>query len=245
MRARISAEKWSERIARSSSLDQLQDTLSELTSSVGFRHYALIEHVEVSRGKTQPIRLHSYPELWANRFESDIGARDPIVTLSSRSCSAFSWNATSVQQRLDCGGRELISEARKAGVRDGVTVPANLAGRASGSCSFATPTRDVDLPSTLRDLQHLGTLLFEAAVHLNEADHLERVPRLTARQRECVLWVARGKSDWEIGQILGLSQLTVSEHMKKAQEAFEVSRRTALLSRALSLGDLTVEEIGF
>src|SRR3546814_8961631 len=39
-------------------------------------------------------------------------------------------------------------------------------------------------------------------------------PMLTDRQRDCVLWAARGKGDWEISRILGVGEETVARHIK-------------------------------
>ncbi len=45
------------------------------------------------------------------------------------------------------------------------------------------------------------------------------------RQRDCVVLVAQGKSDWEIGQVLGISDSTVHKHIEDAKRRFCVSTR--------------------
>jgi LuxR family transcriptional regulator, quorum-sensing system regulator BjaR1 len=42
----------------------------------------------------------------------------------------------------------------------------------------------------------------------------KRAKALTTREIEVLYWVARGKSSWEIGEILNISQRTVVEHVK-------------------------------
>ncbi len=42
------------------------------------------------------------------------------------------------------------------------------------------------------------------------------MPHLTARERETLAWASQGKSAWEIGEILGISQRTVEEHLSAA-----------------------------
>ncbi|EHN77343.1 response regulator receiver, partial [Streptomyces coelicoflavus ZG0656] len=39
---------------------------------------------------------------------------------------------------------------------------------------------------------------------------------LSARESECLLWVSRGKSSVDIGQIVGLSPRTVDSYLEKA-----------------------------
>ncbi|MFA6607198.1 MAG: helix-turn-helix transcriptional regulator, partial [Sphingomonas sp.] len=68
-------------------------------------------------------------------------------------------------------------------------------------------------------------------------------PILTDRQRDCVLWVARGKSDWEISLILGVSEETVARHIKQACERYGVNKRTYLVILTLFDGTLTFADI--
>lgn len=62
---------------------------------------------------------------------------------------------------------------------------------------------------------------------------------LTKRQIECLYWAARGKTDWEIGAILGCSHAGVRYHMVKASEALETTNRAQTIYHACLLGYLT------
>src|SRR3546814_8079377 len=59
-------------------------------------------------------------------------------------------------------------------------------------------------------------------------------------QLECIALVARGKSDWEIGKILGISQLTVKRHMLLAREQLNVTKRIQIAMRALFDGQIAL-----
>jgi LuxR family quorum sensing-dependent transcriptional regulator len=48
---------------------------------------------------------------------------------------------------------------------------------------------------------------------------------LTPRERECLSWVAAGKSDWEISVILGISENTARWYVAKAMEKLQVRTR--------------------
>jgi DNA-binding CsgD family transcriptional regulator len=56
---------------------------------------------------------------------------------------------------------------------------------------------------------------------------------LTRREREAVWWAARGKSAWEIGQILHISKRTVDEHIQKAARKLGAVNRTQAVAIAL------------
>jgi len=52
------------------------------------------------------------------------------------------------------------------------------------------------------------------------------LPVLTDREREVLTWVARGKSAWEIGEVLQISKRTVDEHVRSATQKLGASNRT-------------------
>ena len=66
---------------------------------------------------------------------------------------------------------------------------------------------------------------------------------LTDRQVDCVLWAARGKTDYEISVILGISHETVIQHLKMARERYGVQKRTMLAVRALFDGLISFSDI--
>jgi len=55
---------------------------------------------------------------------------------------------------------------------------------------------------------------------------------LTRREREVLDWLARGKSNAEIGAILGISAATVSKHLEHIYPKLGVENRTAAASFA-------------
>jgi DNA-binding CsgD family transcriptional regulator len=57
--------------------------------------------------------------------------------------------------------------------------------------------------------------------------------RLTAREAEVLRWVAAGKSDAQIGAILGASPRTVQKHLQRVYEKLGVEGRTAAAMRLI------------
>jgi LuxR family quorum sensing-dependent transcriptional regulator len=61
-------------------------------------------------------------------------------------------------------------------------------------------------------------------------------PRLTPRESDAIAFVADGKSDWEVGVILGISQATVHTHVENAKRKLGASTRAQAVARALRTG---------
>ena len=60
-------------------------------------------------------------------------------------------------------------------------------------------------------------------------------PRLTAREKEVLRWLAAGKTDRDIGDILAISPRTVHKHLQRIYEKLGVECRTAAVVRAMNL----------
>jgi len=60
--------------------------------------------------------------------------------------------------------------------------------------------------------------------------HDQRDHSLTPREREVLSWLARGKSNAQIGEILGISASTVSKHLEHIYPKLGVENRTAAAS---------------
>lgn len=60
---------------------------------------------------------------------------------------------------------------------------------------------------------------------------------LTPREAEVLLWIARGKANRDIGQILGLSPRTVNKHLEQVYAKLGVENRTAAAALALKTLD--------
>ena len=63
-------------------------------------------------------------------------------------------------------------------------------------------------------------------------------PSLTRRETECLRWVAVGRSDPQIGMILGISSNTVHAHVEAAKAKLNANSRAQLVLRAVMAGVL-------
>jgi len=67
------------------------------------------------------------------------------------------------------------------------------------------------------------------------------MPSLTSRELECMHWAALGKTSWEIGVIIGLTERTINFHIARACEKLGVHRRQAAVTIALQRGLLPLQ----
>lgn len=222
----------------------LADLMAEITRAMGFRHFALVRHIDMAPAD-RALHIIDYPPAWVERFEArQLYRRDPIHRASHRTTVGFAWSAVQSLIVLTAADRAILADAHEAGLGDGFTVPAHIPGEANGSCSFAMDRGEGLDSDQLPFAQLIGAFAFEAARRLARADQLPcQSPILTDRQAECVTLVARGKTDWEIGQILGIGQETVIQHVKDARDRYGVTKRTLLAIRALFDGQISFADV--
>jgi DNA-binding CsgD family transcriptional regulator len=81
-----------------------------------------------------------------------------------------------------------------------------------------------------------------AAVHLHDAviraDLMKPLsrPLLSSREREVLQWVAAGKSQQDVGDILSISSRTVEVHLRSAREKLGALTTVQAVGRAIGLG---------
>lgn len=239
-------EAFIRQVEAATNADDLADAMRLIIADLGFQYFALAHHVDLALTGGTAIRLHNYPAHWAEYYEANgLGVSDPVHRASHKTSIGFRWSRIPQLVPLTSRDCTMLDRGRAEGIGDGFTVPANVPGEAFGSCSFANdenrPIDEAKLPLA----QLVGDFAFEAARRLWRVRDVPpaQAPRLTDRQRECVRWLARGKSDGEIGQILDVSEETVTKHLKLARERYGVERRTSLAIRALFDGTLCFSDI--
>ena len=208
----------------------LSNLLDEVTRELGFDHFALLHHQSLVRARPGLLRFDNYPEGWEEELSGAglIGA-DPVHLASGRTNIGFSWSELAHLVPLGPRQREVLDRSRRFGLGDGFTVPVNIPGEPGGSCSFAV--RDgAELPGhRLLCAETIGAHAFRAARRIHDYPWKGKAPRLSRRERQCVRLVAAGKTDWEIGVILGISVETVHQYVKRARAAYDVVSRTQLV----------------
>ena len=235
--------------------DDLHRLMQGISREMGFDHFALVHHVDLRPiGKFEGqaatsdfVALSDYPQAWMDQYVNDvIVSNDPILMASQRSPVGFEWNKVETILKLTSAQQEIMDRTHEAGLSNGFTVPANVPGELNGSCNFACATgRDVPSENFFM-AQLVGGFAFQSAREL--IARLREIPKatpvhLTGRQLECIVLVARGKTDWEIGKILGISEETVKRYMKDAREAYDVPKRVQVVMRALFDGKVPLTEL--
>ena len=237
------SDMFVEAAASCKGLSQLWTLLSDISRELGFSHFALLDHASLSARASGLIRLDNYPDDWVRELVAKgFAADDPVHLASLRSNRGFGWCELGSLIRLERRHKTILARSRYYGIGGGFTVPANVLGEPSASCSFAVPP-DCEVPLERLDcVERIGAHALSAARRLRPLPPAPQRPRLSPRELQCLRLVAIGKSDWEIAKILRVSFVTARQYVTRARAAYDCVSRTQLVVYGLRDHWITFEE---
>ena len=186
--------------------------------------------------------LNTRPEEYIERYvEQNYVVRDPVIKHLRKETRPFSWMDVKQRDALSKADTDIIDEAREFRVSDGLVVPIITI---SGSIALFSPCGDKpDLSPRARLAVEVMGIMALQTLKRATLDKLREEPDykpLTPREREVMQWVAHGKSDDEIGEILSISESTVLQHVENAKRKLDAYKRTSAIITALRRGEISL-----
>ncbi|MBT1158616.1 LuxR family transcriptional regulator [Aminobacter anthyllidis] len=183
-----------------------------------------------------PAVMLNYPDEWQERyFEMGYDRMDPTIKRSRRRAEAIRWSEVYNDESTTEDERRVFDEAAKFGLRSGISVPLHGPEGSFAIMNFAHPWDGELRERTITYLQ-LAALHFHLRVaEFANSSHIGEKSDLSPREKECILWTAKGKSSWEIGKIVGISVNTVNFHIKNVMRKMDTNSRTTAAIKALKL----------
>jgi LuxR family quorum-sensing system transcriptional regulator CciR len=156
----------------------------------------------------------------------------------------FAWRSADISSApffWDRRSRDFWTHAANLGIIGGVTVPVHMPLSRVGAVGWLATDHPVDLDAIVERWSNqlrLAAYLFMDHVYRERPDAAgkARDAALSERELECLTWVALGKTDGEIGELIGRSPSTARFHVDSAVEKLGVNNRTRAAAVACQLG---------
>ncbi|RVI58377.1 LuxR family transcriptional regulator [Sinorhizobium meliloti] len=228
-----------ERVIGETNVDQMFKQISVFArifncSSIAYGCRTPVPNVERKSRRKLPT-ISTYPKEWQEHcLKSGYDRLDPGVGLRRSQSLPLLWDDAYKDPNTTDRERRIFDEAKEFGLRTGVTIP--LRGRLGTfpTMSFVQ-TETSDLSNSAVCYLWLAALFVHIMVE-RSLDLNADVPSLTARETECISWVPKGKSSWDIGAILGISPNTVDFHIKHVLKKLDTTNRMVAAMEAEQLG---------
>jgi LuxR family transcriptional regulator, quorum-sensing system regulator BjaR1 len=77
------------------------------------------------------------------------------------------------------------------------------------------------------------------AIVLKQESQPDKPILLSPREREALQWAAEGKNDWEIGEVMKISEHGADKHMRSVRAKLGAINRTQAVAEAIRRGLIT------
>lgn len=219
-------------IDSASSIREIVEQLSANIAGYGYEACLVTELPRQDTGSLdEHILLNGWPVEWYHHYLAAKHYRhDPCAALCRTGVGPFVWS--DVRSRLiDCNARQVMDEAEEFGLRDGICVPIEVPFGEPAAVTIAG--RHIDVTPEARCSVHaLARHAYSAALRLAGDLRKASTPRLSGREREILQWAAAGKTAWEASRILGISESTVSTHLRNIKQKLDAANIVHAIAQA-------------
>ena len=224
------------------SLKALFDLLVSCASQERFHRDCLwsayLRRASSSARYQPPAIAVNFPASWCERyFERKYYEIDPVVRRTPTLLRPFMWDQLADQCQLQPGEQLVLNESREAGLKHGVSVPLFGPLGVFPSCRLHARYDDAE---PLHRMSHLNALAWQFHIAFTEIarpeENSQATVDLSKRERDCLRWTAEGKSSWDIGMILNISEnknTAVNFTSRTRCESWGTTSRTVAVVKAI------------
>jgi DNA-binding CsgD family transcriptional regulator len=218
--------------------DELLTEVVRFTRQLEFQTVATTLVIDHFLGEPEFIALDNTPPAYRDAFDSvQNGRRDPVMQHCKRNSVPIVWDQ---ETYVAAGQGDKWEVQSRFGYRTGIALALHMP---EGKHFLMGVDRDQPLPRAaelarmVADLQLFAVYAQEAAQRvLMPSSPKSDVPSLTPREIETLRWTMEGKTAWEVGNILGITERTAVLHANNATHKLGTVNKHQAVLKALRLG---------
>lgn len=208
--------------------------LQRICDQLGFDHAAYAGSNPISGTAHGGV---TYPEGWKQHYAaSGFYEIDPTLRTASRSIAPVDWRVLERDESF----AHVFRNARDFGISErGITIPVR---GPYGDVGMLSVTRDCSTTewnkltaATIGELQSMTVHIHDIVMQSDQLSKILRQPNLSSREREILQWIAAGKTQQDVGDILGISHRTVEVHLRSAREKLYALTTPQAVARAIGM----------
>ena len=219
--------------------DEFRDEIVRFARDLGFETVSAITVIDHGLNNREFVVVDNTPTAYIESSnDSTSYRRDPVMQHCKLQSLPIIWDQRTY---VDNGVADLWEQMAGFGYRTGIAMALHMP---EGRRFVFGVDRDQPLPHHAGELQRIVADLQLFAVHaqdaasrlfLPQALQPER-PALTPRELEALRWTMDGKTAWEVGTILGISERTAVLHVNNAMHKLGCVNKHQAVLKALRLG---------
>ncbi len=222
-------------------LTGLNDLFGDIVGQYGYSTFICTEIIGDFQHTKPSLAFGKWDENWGRRYLNKQYFRfDDCLRFLNDAKNIFSWEDVKNSSASTVYGRKIMNEAGDYGQKHGLIVPIRSF---DGRMSLVTLMgENVDDSPDANTAIEIASLFFsETGVRLSPARPRDkRDLNLTPRQLEILKWIAIGKRNQDVADILSITKKTVERHLEDARRRFNVLTTNQLLVECVKQGILQV-----
>jgi DNA-binding CsgD family transcriptional regulator len=218
---------------------EFRDEIVRFSRQLGFETVSAITVIDHPLSDPEFIAIDNAPSACSEVFDdSSRGRRDPVMQHCRNQSVPIIWNQDTYTTK---GLGEMWEEQARFGYRNGVCLALHMPeGRhfvLGVDREQALPRDPIEVTRMVADLQLFAVHAQDAALRiLVPATAQPERPALTPRELESLRWTMDGKTAWEVGDTLGISERTAVLHVNNAMHKLSCANKHQAVLKALRLG---------
>lgn len=232
-------EEFIEGSNKAASIEELFGLYQKAMGGVGFDRLIfslMTDHAHIRKRAGHGIVLN-YPSEWMTHYNAnDYTVFDPVRCQMHAADNVFVWDDLLEKSPLTKKQVGCLREGEDAGLKNGIGIPLRGPHGAIAGIGAASSAGGVDLDkNSLSYINLISHQFYTAFLSLEKTEQSKEI-HLTEKEREILQWSAKGKTRWEIGEIMGISENTVMYHLKNVFQKLECNNITMAVLKALYAG---------
>ena len=231
----IAALEYIERLQTMDEMLQIQEAFAHALAKIGITNFALLEFSSDPEAFKNRVISDRMPIAWSERyFEQRFVEADPVISEVLTSTEPFLWSEAIAKRQGEKRQRQIFGEAAEFHLNEGICIP--IFGPQRYMAWVTLAGAHLDLGPAARAAVHVMALYTHNRLIKLVRSKRTDLPALTRREADCLRWVAQGKSDWEIGSILNISESTAHWYIESAKRKIGVATRMQAVVGAIVEG---------
>jgi len=229
----IEAFGFIERLENIPNIQGVIDEMSKSLSIFGFENFIITGLPNLKERFDQVVLLKKWPIGWFEIYtKKDYVRSDPVIRLCRNTVQPFEWSEAPYDREGDPRAAEVMDRATDFRMKNGFCLP--IHGINGYEACLSMSGINLDLSSRTKPALHLMAMYaFERTRQLLDPLPCRRTDLLTPREREALMWAAAGKSAADTGDILGITERTVTAHIASACQKLNATNKTQAVARAM------------
>jgi DNA-binding CsgD family transcriptional regulator len=174
------------------------------------------------------------PFVWERHYRAHLHLIDPLPDLALERVAPIYWPDDLQDVPLDERQRRFLALAAKYGLGKGIAIPCFGPQGRSGLFGAAWPHESAPCQVEVHRMKALAQSAFERFCKLVPVQ--QGIVPLSNRELEVLHWIAKGKSNPVIAELLAISPSSVDVYVRRIFAKLEVTDRTTASVKAYSMG---------